>query len=173
MNSTGKLFWITGLSGAGKSTIGRALYAELKRKKNNIVYLDGDALRAIFGKNIGHTLEERKKLALSYSNLCKLLTDQDIDVVCATMSLFKEVHELNRANISRYIEVFVKCDMPELIRRDQKGIYSRSLRGEEKDVIGVDLSYDHPVNCDLVINNTDQNNIDEKVALILNLPYRS
>ena len=169
MDSAGKLFWITGLSGAGKSTIGRALYAELKRNKSNVVYLDGDSLRGIFGNNFGHNLNDRRKLALCYSNLCKMLTDQGIDVVCATMSLFKEVHEFNRATISRYIEVFVECDMQELIRRDQKGIYSKALRGEQKDVIGVDLPYDHPENCDLVINNTDKTNIDSKVELILNL----
>jgi adenylylsulfate kinase-like enzyme len=66
-----------------------------------------------------------------------MLTEQGLDVVCATMSLFREVHELNRATIQNYYEIFVECDMQELIRRDQKGIYSKALRGECDDVIGV------------------------------------
>ena len=169
MAVNGTLFWITGLSGSGKSTIGRALYEELKRNKPNVVYLDGDTLRDIFGSQLGHSIEDRKKLAFGYSNLCKMLTNQGIDVICATMSLFREVHEYNRATILSYFEVFVDCDMQELVRRDQKGIYSKALNGELNDVIGVNLPYDRPEKCDLIIDNTNMGNIRLKINKILNL----
>lgn len=169
MSSTAALYWITGLSGAGKTTIGKALYAQLKRRSPNVVFLDGDVLRAVFGSLHGHSIEERKILARSYSNLCRILTEQGISVVCATISLFREVHELNRATIGNYFEIFVECDMQELIRRDQKGIYSKALRGELDNVIGVTLQYDKPEQCDLIIDNTVPDAVAEKVALILNL----
>lgn len=165
----GTLYWITGLSGAGKTSIGSGFYQKLKREKPNVVFLDGDVLRGVFGSTHGHSVEERKALALSYCNLCKMLTDQGIDVVCATMSLFSEVHNLNRANVDNYFEIFVDCDMRELVRRDQKGIYSRALRGEISNVVGVDLSFDRPQNCDLVIDNTTQDALEEKIDMILNL----
>ncbi len=170
---SGTLYWITGLSGAGKTTIGKALYEHLRLLKLNVVFLDGDVLRSVFGTLHGHSVEDRKKLAQSYSNLCKMLTDQGIDVVCSTMSLFREVHVFNRSSIENYYEIFVECEMKELIMRDQKGIYSKALNGELNDVIGINLPYDHPENCDLVIDNTNKNSLQEKVQKILNLNNRS
>lgn len=166
---TGTLYWITGLSGAGKTTIGKALYARLKECSQAVVFLDGDKLREIFWSLHGHTIDERKLLARSYSNLCRMLTEQGIDVVCATMSLFREVHEYNRQNIPNYFEVFVECDVQELLHRDQKGIYTKALNGELTDVIGVNAPYDRPDNCDLVIDNTCKSNLDDKVQQIFDL----
>lgn len=57
----GILYWITGLSGAGKTTIGNALYYELRKKENNIVILDGDILKNLVGDSLGYTTEDRKK----------------------------------------------------------------------------------------------------------------
>jgi len=169
---TGMVYWLTGLSGAGKTTIGKHLYARLKLIEPNVVFLDGDILRGVFGNNVGHSVEERKELALSYARLCKMLSDQGMDVVCATMSLFSEVHEFNRENIKRYVEVFIECDMDELKRRDQKGIYSRALKGELDNVVGVNLPYDRPKDCNLVIDNTSMDTLDEKVEKILGLSVK-
>ena len=173
MKPGGTLFWITGLSGAGKTTIGKALYDHLKRRQENVVFLDGDVLRSVFGTLHGHSVEDRKGLARCYSNLCKMLTEQGIDVICSTISLFKEIHEMNRESIDKYYEILVECEMHELIKRDQKGIYSNALKGETDNVIGINLPYDRPENCDLVIDNTDKNAIQEKVQLILDLKNRS
>ncbi len=168
----GTLYWITGLSGAGKTTIGKALYQHLKQQKPNVVFLDGDVLRSVFGTLHGHSVAERKALARSYSNLCKMLTEQGLDVVCATISLFREVHELNRATIQNYYEIFVECDMQELIRRDQKGIYSKALHGECDDVIGVTLPFDRPEQCDLILDNTVPDSVAGKIQKILQLPSK-
>ncbi len=165
----GSLYWITGLSGAGKTTIGKALYDQLKSQKPNVVFLDGDVLRSVFDALHGHSVEDRNQLARSYSNLCKILTDRGIDVVCSTISLFREVHEFNRSAIENYFEVFVECDMQELIRRDQKAIYSNAMKGKLSDVVGVNMPYDRPEYCDLVIDNTGKNNIQGKIKAILNI----
>src|SRR5687768_6229592 len=109
----GCLYWITGLAGAGKSTIGWALYERIRATKPNVIFLEGDALRSVFGSLHGHAIEERRHLGLSYARLCKMLTDQGQDVVCATMSLFREVQDFNRANIFRYHPIFIDCAMEE------------------------------------------------------------
>jgi len=166
---TGTVFWITGLAGSGKTTIGRRLYDRLKEMKPDVVFLDGDTLRGVFGNSHGHSPEDRKKLAMSYSRLCRLLSDQGIDVVCSTISLFREVHKFNRENFRNYCEIFVDCDMKEIVRRDQKGLYSNCVNGSTSNVIGVDLEYDEPENCDLVIDNSRQDSLDEKVERIMQL----
>lgn len=163
------LIWITGLSGSGKTTIGKEVYRELKAREINSVMLDGDIFREILGNDLGHTPDDRFENAKRIHKMCKFLVAQDINVVCATMSLYKDIHEMNRSAIEDYFEIFIDCSMDELVRRDQKGLYSASIQGRRHDVVGVDLSYDHPYNCDLVIDNSECNDLQIKARKILSL----
>jgi adenylylsulfate kinase len=149
----GTVYWFTGLSGAGKTTLGKLFFAQLQAQKPNVVYCDGDTLREVFGQDLGHGLDDRLKLALRYSRLCKMLADQGLDVVCATISMFHEVREWNRANLPRYKEIYVRVPIEVLIQRDQKGLYSRAQRGEVTDVMGIDLPVEAPANPDMVVDN--------------------
>ena len=71
----GRLYWITGLAGAGKTTIGTLLYQYLKEQYSNTVIFDGDVLRQVFGNDLGYSREERFQCAMRYSRLCKLLVE--------------------------------------------------------------------------------------------------
>jgi adenylyl-sulfate kinase len=164
-----KLIWITGLSGSGKTTIGKEVYKKLKQDISNVVFLDGDTFRDVLGNDLGHTPKDRLENAKRIHRMCKFLISQDINVVCATVSLYKEIHKANRDAIKNYIEIFIDCNIDELIRRDQKGLYSKALRGEIKHINGIDLPYDKPINCELIIDNSEQNKLDEKVEKILKL----
>lgn len=168
MSNTGTLIWITGLSGAGKSTISKALFSLYKPNVPNLVYLDGDIYRACFGST-GYSREERLEVAKKISALCGILVGQGIHVVCATISLFHEIQAENRKNIPNYVEVFVSCSMEELLRRDQKGLYSKANAGQINNVVGVDIPIEQPLNPDLTIENESQNNLHEKVQAISNL----
>ncbi|MCK5579903.1 MAG: adenylyl-sulfate kinase [Candidatus Omnitrophica bacterium] len=149
----GSLFWITGLSGAGKTTIAGELYKILQKKESNVILLDGDELRKIFGVSGAYSAEERLNLALQYSRLCKFLTEQDIDVVCGTLSMFHVCHRWNRENIAQYREIYLKVPMEVLRKRDPKRIYSRAEKGELKNVMGIDIPFEEPQNPDMIINN--------------------
>ncbi|MBT7296755.1 adenylyl-sulfate kinase [Candidatus Woesearchaeota archaeon] len=151
---TGKLLWITGLSGAGKTTIGSEVYDILKSKYLNTVFIDGDIIRETLGNDLGHDIEDRKRNAVRISKMCEFLTSQNINVVCATLSLFKEIHDLNRKNIKQYYEIFIDVNIDELVKRDSKGLYAKAKKGEIKNVIGVDLPYDKPENPFMIIDNT-------------------
>ena len=169
MKNKNMLLWITGLSGSGKTTIGKKVYKNLKDHHINTVFLDGDSFREVLGNDLGHNLNDRLENAKRIHRMCRFLISQNINVVCATMSLYKEIHDLNRKEFKNYIEVFIECDIDELVRRDQKGLYSEALKGKRADVVGVNLSYDKPTNCEVVIDNSEQNNLDKKVEKILNL----
>ena len=149
----GTLYWITGLSGAGKTTVAQELLKILKKEKPHTIFLDGDELRSVFNVNGAYSPEERLKLAMQYARLCKVLVDQGVDVVCATISMFHECREWNRKNISRYREIYLRVPMDILKKRDSKSIYSRAARGEVTQVMGIDLPFDEPRDPDLIVDN--------------------
>jgi adenylylsulfate kinase-like enzyme len=146
--------WITGLSGAGKSTLALELAARLRRDGKQVVLLDGDELREVFGaaasNALNHGREGRLALSMQYARLCRVLAAQGMVVVIATISMFREVYDWNRANLFGYFEVYLKVPVDELRRRDPKGIYRRFDAGELTDVAGLDLPIDEPLAPDWV-----------------------
>ena len=155
MNSYGQVIWITGLSGAGKSTLGKELVTCLRKECFTVIMLDGDELREIFGvseiNEQNYSRQNRLAIAMKYSKLCKTLANQGINVVIATISLFKEIHLWNRSSIPGYYEVYIKVPLSVLRSRDSKKIYHRYDTGQLKNVAGLDLIIDEPSNADLVL----------------------
>lgn len=150
-----RVYWLTGLSAAGKTTLARELARRLRIKGEQVVLLDGDELREVFGAASvnadNHGRENRLALAFQYAHLCRILARQGLTVVIATISLFREIHTWNRENLPGYFEVYMKVPIEELRRRDPKGIYRRFDAGELTDVAGLDLQIDEPEAADWVV----------------------
>jgi cytidine diphosphoramidate kinase len=165
------VIWITGLSGAGKTTIAGELTCQLRNEGRPCILLDGDKIRlAIADPVIGHDPESRLICAMRICRLAKMLEQENILVVVATMSLFPEVFHWNRGNFKNYIEVFVKVDMEILKQRDSKGLYSRAEKGEVSNVAGVHFQIQGPENPDLILeNNSPQANFSSFAKKILTL----
>lgn len=159
----GTVYWVTGLSGAGKTTIGNILYQKIKEKKDNIVILDGDALRNVYGNDLGYTRDERNKGAYRNARISTMLAEQGIDVICCTISMFDDVRTWNRENIKNYVEIYLNVSLEVLKRRDQKGLYSGISSGKTNNVAGADLQVDLPKNSDIVIEN-DGEQLPAKIA---------
>lgn len=159
----GTLYWLTGLSGAGKTTIGNRLYYSMKSQKQNTVIFDGDILKKIAGKDLGYSREERLERAYRYCSLCKLLTDQGINVIICTIAMFDEIREWNRDNIENYVEVFLDVEMEVLKRRNRKGLYSK----KNGNIAGVDVEIEYPKNPDIVIKNNGVELLEDSVRKIL------
>jgi adenylylsulfate kinase len=151
--TTGTVWWITGLSGAGKTTVARLVRDRLVARGRPVLLLDGDVLRDVLGETSAHTPADRGRLAMTYARLAREVAAQGIDAVCATISMFDEVREWSRTNIPRYREIYVRVPLEELERRDPRGLYARARRGEQREVVGVDVPFDEPKRPDLVIDN--------------------
>lgn len=147
--------WIIGLSGTGKSTLAEHLVDHLRVSGKTVVLLDGDVIRSLFGNDVDHTMEGRRKNAERLSRLSKFLSDQGVHVVAAVLSIFPEWRLWNRQNISNYAEVYMKATIETLLKRDIKNLYARALKGEITNVVGVDLPFPEPENPELMIDNDE------------------
>lgn len=163
MKDKGTVYWFTGLAGAGKTTISKLFYNKLKQVKDNVVFLDGDILREVFGSDLGYTIEERKISAMRNSKICKILSEQGIDVVCATISMINECREWNLINVQNFKEIYLFVPIDILVKRDQKNLYSKALNGEIKNVMGIDIIADEPLNPTMKILN-DGNELPNDIA---------
>ncbi len=165
------VFWITGLSAAGKTTLANLLTSKLRKDGKSVVMLDGDELREAFGAESNHDLNSRLSLAYSYARLAKMIATQGVIVVVSTVALFREIHEWNRSNQPGYFEVYLKVDIDELRRRDPKNIYSRYDSGQIKDVAGLDLDFDEPLNPELLIEYEDGTTPEIELNRLLQVFY--
>jgi adenylylsulfate kinase len=145
--------WLIGLSGSGKTTLANEIVTSANIEAKNTILLDGDAIREIFGNNLGYSTEERLLNAQRICQLGKFLDDQGMNVVCAILSIFPETREWNRRNVRDYYEVFIDTPIEMLVERDSKGIYGKYNRGEISEVVGMDINFPIPDKADLVIKN--------------------
>jgi adenylylsulfate kinase len=147
----GRVIWITGLAGAGKSSVAEALRRHLAGRGVPAILLDGDRLRAIFGGPPRYDPDSRKQFAFQYARLCRELADQGCVVLCATISMFHEVQAWNRTHIPGYVEIYLRVPLAVLKQRNQKGLYGP---GEDKDgpVAGIDYPAEEPIQPDLIID---------------------
>ena len=159
----GRVFWITGLSGAGKTTLGMELWRRLRESGRPAILLDGDALREVIAEDLGHSLANRRKSAWRNARLCKVLAEQGQDVICPTISMFHAVQRWNREHIPGYQEIYLRVPMDELQRRDAKGIYAAAQRGDLCDVVGLDIPAELPESPDLVLDNFGE--LDRQIAV--------
>jgi cytidine diphosphoramidate kinase len=150
------VIWLIGLSGAGKTTIGKAVYRRWKTLAPDTVLVDGDDMRRIFGQDqspADYSVSGRRRNAERIFEICAWLDRQDLNVVCCILSIFPDMQERNRREFSRYFEVFVHAPIDKLAQRDDKRLYGPALAGSTRNVVGVDIEFPAPPNPDLIIDN--------------------
>lgn len=168
----GTVYWITGLAGAGKTTIGTLLYNKMREYKPNVIMLDGDIARWAYNDTIGYSSKDREQGAYRNARVCKMIADQGVDVVCCTVSMFNGVRAWNREKLEKYWEIFLDVPLEILKQRDQKGLYSKQVRGEAKDVVGMDLTLEMPCFPDIRIVNDGSLSPKQVLSLIWNKVVR-
>lgn len=140
-----RVLWITGLSGAGKTTVSRLLTELMQDQGVRPVLLDGDDLRDSLPCEVGYDEDSRRALGAYYGRLALLIAQAGHTVICATISLYHAVHDWNRANLPGYVEVLLRVPDHELRRR--RRWESGAL------VVGNRVAAEFPRAPDLVIDN--------------------
>jgi adenylyl-sulfate kinase len=162
--------WLTGLSGAGKTTLAGFLATELRARGVNIEVLDGDEVRTNLSKGLGFSKEDRDTNIRRIGYVCRLLSRNGVGAVSAAISPYSAIRDEVRGAVEQdgaeFIEVFVKCPIAVLAERDVKGLYKRALAGELKGFTGVSDPYEEPLNPDVVVE-TDRESVELSIGKIL------
>ncbi len=151
----GILFWVTGLSGAGKTSISNKIYNNIKKEYGKTFYINGDEIRKIFELK-SYNNSDRKKGGIKYSKLFKKITDQNINVLFAGMALFHDVRAWNKKYINNYLEIYIKTNLKNIIKKKYTKIYKK-----KSNLVGVDIKPEFPKKPDIVINNNFKKSIDK------------
>jgi adenylyl-sulfate kinase len=162
----GFTLWLTGMSGAGKTTLARELEPIIRARLGSVEVLDGDVVRTHLSKGLGYSKEDRDTNIRRIGFVSTLLARNGVPVIVAAISPYREVRDEVRRQIGAFVEVFVDCPLRELIRRDVKGLYNKALLGEIPAFTGVSDPYEPPLDPEIVVQ-TDRETVDESVAKVL------
>ena len=165
-NQKGFTLWFTGLSGAGKTTIAKLVEEQMRARGLRVERLDGDIVRQGLTRDLGFSKEDRDKNIERVTFVAKLLTRNNVGVLCAFISPYRARRELSRQEIGEFIEVYVECPLEECARRDVKGMYAKALAGEIPNFTGVSDPYEPPENPEIVCH-TAEETPEESAAKIM------
>ena len=167
-NQKPAVLWLTGLSGAGKSTIANLVEKKLARMNRHTFLLDGDNVRHGLNKDLGFTDADRVENIRRVGEVAKLMTDAGLIVITAFISPFRAEREMVRAMIpdGEFFEVHIDTPLAEAERRDVKGLYAKARAGQLKNFTGVDSPYEPPEHPELRIDTTKMT-ADQAAQLIV------
>ncbi|HLZ70667.1 MAG TPA: adenylyl-sulfate kinase [Dehalococcoidia bacterium] len=158
--------WLTGLSGAGKSTIAQALVTALRAHGRRVECLDGDVMRERLCKGLGFSKEDRDENIRRIGFVAELLTRHGVFAIVAAISPYREARSEVRARIADFIEVYVDAPLDVCEQRDVKGLYRRARAGEIAHFTGIDDPYEPPLAPEAICR-TARQSVQESVETIL------
>ena len=170
LGQRGQLLWLTGLSGAGKSTVALAVERELHRRGRLCRLLDGDNVRAGINKGLGFSSDDRRENIRRVAEVARLFVDTGIITLCSFVSPTRELREMARQIVgpADFKEIYVSTPLEVCEKRDVKGLYARARRGEVKEFTGVSAPFEAPEHPALTLD-TSRLTVDECVSQILNI----
>lgn len=162
----GSVVWLTGLSGAGKSTVAALLHQWLVRVPGGpgVELLDGDVMRTQLCSGLGFSRADRDENIRRIGFVCEMLTRHGVVAIVAAISPYRDARERVRRSIPRFMEVFIDCPVPVLIERDPKGLYRRAL-AHEICLTGIDDPYERPTDPEVMIR-SDRESPEESAAKV-------
>lgn len=155
----GILFWITGLSGSGKTTIAKKIKKKISKLYGPTIEISGDELRGIFKLNKPSDFSHKSRLKnlWIYCELCKLITDKKINLIFNTMRLYNRARVWNRKNFDNYIEIYIEADIEKILSQKKK----EKHLSKKRNVVGYDIKAEFPKNPHIKVINDFSKNLNE------------
>jgi adenylylsulfate kinase len=174
VNEKGFVVWLTGIPGAGKTTIGDIVIERLRGMGHKVESLDGDEVRRNLSPDLGFSKEDRETHARRVAYVSKLLARNGVAVIVALISPYRSFREHVRGQIDDFVEVHVDASVEECIRRDPKGLYRKALAGEISDLTGLQDTYEAPESPEVWIpteDRTPEESADMIIEKLVRLGY--
>jgi len=162
----GFTLWFTGLSGSGKTALAKAVELELRKRGLKVERLDGDIVRESLTKDLGFSKEDRDTNIERVTFVAKLLTRNEVAVLCSFISPYRARRDKSRTDIGSFVECYVECPLETCIERDVKGLYRRAMAGEIENFTGISDPYEEPTNPEIVVH-TSQETVEESAKAVL------
>ncbi len=177
LEQKGRVFWFTGLSGSGKSTIAKGLEKALHEKGYLVMVLDGDNVRMGINNNLGFSEADRTENIRRIAEVAKLFLNCGVITICCFVSPTVAIRQLAKdiIGVTDFEEIYINTPLEECERRDVKGLYAKARTGEVKDFTGISAPFEAPVKADLEIktaNQTIEQSVNEAVGFALPLISR-
>ena len=147
------IIWITGLSGAGKTTLAKALYKDIKKKFSNTLWIDGDILRKHFQNTKKFDQKSRIEQYKKMVRLAKFCYEQKINVIISVLYFNDFIFKNNKKIFKNYFQIYLKANIKDLIKRDYKKVYSKNINKKKPFLVGIDIKWNEPKKSDLIIEN--------------------
>ena len=164
---TGFTLWFTGLSGAGKSTITDILEKKFKEFGFNVEVLDGDIVRTHLSKGLGFSKEDRDTNIRRIGYVASLLSRNGVITITAAISPYRDIRNEVREMHENFVEVYAKCPLEVVEKRDVKGLYKKARSGEIPQFTGVSDPYEEPQDPEITVE-TDSGTPEDRANQILN-----
>jgi adenylylsulfate kinase len=165
-NDTGFVLWLTGLSGAGKSTIAAKLAPSLAERGHRVELLDGDEVRTNLCQGLGFSRADRDTNIARIGYVAGKLANHGVVVLVAAISPYRQARDRVRAQVDTFVEVHVAAPVAVCARRDVKGLYAKAMAGEIRNFTGVSDPYEPPLRPEIVLH-TERQSADESVQQVL------
>ena len=164
--NNGFVLWLTGLSGAGKSTIAAAVAPELEARGHRVEVLDGDEVRTNLCQGLGFSREDRDTNIARIGYVAGKLAKHGVAVVVAAISPYREARDKVRSSVDTFVEVHVAAPVTTCAERDVKGLYAKALAGEIKNFTGVSDPYEEPLDPEIALH-TEREPVERSVEQVL------
>jgi adenylylsulfate kinase len=165
-NQTGFVLWLTGLSGAGKSTVAAKLVPVLAERGHRVELLDGDEVRTNLCQELGFSREDRDTNIARIGYVAGMLAKHGVVVLVAAISPYRQARDQVRDQVDTFVEVHVAAPLATCAERDVKGLYAKALSGQLPNFTGISDPYEPPLAPEIVLH-TETDSIDDSVHQVL------
>jgi len=150
MNHQGIILWLTGLSGAGKTTIASSVAQELRTRDCRVELLDSDVVRTHLSQELGFSKEDRNINVRRIGFVADLLSRNGVVAIVAAISPYREIREELKQTTTNFVEVYVHAPLAVCESRDVKGLYAKARAGQILNFTGISHPYEEPVNPEVI-----------------------